>query len=476
MQPVERIFDRPEFNWMLDIVAASIGDQKAVYVSVPITTGPRLVQWYRDLGRRGIPFPDPRRPEGSEERRQAVIEPNLRAARAFVAEIRRRIGGPVIDPSALRDVPGWRQEDYVSLWEAVIERFAAKMVLADGWNYSFGCAHEFLFATSRNLPTFDAELRPLSRITGIARIIQAAHELAESGADISFLSTLLAEAGEKAAFLDPLSNAPPASSRLPEGGDEHSRRPLLFKDEVLDWLAERGNVAQFVSFDPAGAQRFCRLNGYARNHRFPTMEHAVEALFHVSGEGKVNVRSFRPESPQGNPFRVRIPSPADALSQIRSLSSQGLFCICNELVDERDGGVSGVAHGGWLEIAPDIFPRDVDSKAVAALERTTGLKILERIYGHRPSVDYPSRQRVEFTVTLSRRGHRAERTLVWEVGDAPPPGGTPSMRWPNPLSRLVGDKAFGLIVAETLGLLVPFTTVVPRRIPTFSFGRATGSQ
>ena len=41
---------------------------------------------------------------------------------------------------------------------------------------------------------------------------------------------------------------------------------------------------------------------------------------------------------------------------------------------------------------------------------------------------------------------------------------------------MVGDKAFGLVVADALGLLVPFTTVVARRIPVFSFGRATGSQ
>src|ERR1043165_7833798 len=113
MQLVQRMSDRPEFAWMLDMVAASVGDLKAVYVSVPITTGPRLGQWDRDLARRGGPLPGPRRSEGNEERRQAVIEPNLQAAREFVEQIRQRIDGPVIDPSTLRDVPGWRQEDYI---------------------------------------------------------------------------------------------------------------------------------------------------------------------------------------------------------------------------------------------------------------------------------------------------------------------------------------------------------------------------
>jgi hypothetical protein len=502
-EAIPRPADRPEFAWMLDMLGAALGDRRATYVSVPITTGPRLVEWYRQLAEQGRPLPDPRRPEGNDERRQAVIEPNLRDAAAFVAEVRRRVGSPspgqgsawsyvglewafggapaqagdgtaVIDPSRLRDVPGWRQEDYIAFWEAVIERFAGRVVLAQGWNYSFGCAHEFLYAVGRGLPTLDADIKPLPRAAGLELIRQAAQKLAGCGADISFLEALLAEAGENPAPAD--RGAVPDGVAAPPSQGVPTARPLLFKDEVLDWLAERGNVAQFVSFDPAGGQRFCRLKTFARNHRFDTMEGAVASLFRVAGEGKVNVRSFRPESPQGNPFKTRLASADEAVREIRDLSAQGLYCICNELVDEKDGGVSGVAHGDWLEVAPDIFPRDVGDREVAALPRLLGLKVLERVYGHRPMIDYPRGQRVEFTVTVSRRGHRAERTLVWEVEDAIPPAGSPALRWPNPLSRLVGDKAWGLVVADALGFLVPFTTVVARRIPVFSFGRATGSQ
>jgi hypothetical protein len=379
----------------------------------------------------------------------------------------------VIDPSVLRDVPGWRQEDYIAFWEAVIERFASRVVLAEGWNYSFGCAHEFLFAVGRGLPTLDADFKPLPRMAGLVLIRQAARELAGCGADISFLVALLAQAGEDPTLLDVGAVRNGVAAAAPLAADARS---LLFKDQVLDWLAERGNVAQFVSFDPAGVQRFCRLKTFERNHRFDTMEEAIAALFRVAGEGKVNVRSYRPDSPQGNPFRTRLASADEAIREIRTLSAQGLYCICNELVDEKDGGVSGVAHGDWLEIAPDIFPRDVGHKEVAALPRLLGVKVLERVYGHRPMIEYPRSQRVEFTVTVSRRGHRAERTLVWEVEDAVPPAGTPRLRWPNPLSRLVGDKAWGLVIADALGFLVPFTTVITRRIPVFSFGRATGSQ
>ncbi len=41
-------------------------------------------------------------------------------------------------------------------------------------------------------------------------------------------------------------------------------------------------------------------------------------------------------------------------------------------------------------------------------------------------------------------------------------------------SRLIGDKVFGLLVAHHLGLPVPETTVVNRRIAPFIFGLPTG--
>lgn len=472
MKQPQRISDRPEFSWMLDMVATIVGHEKATYISVPITTGPRLVIWFRQLAERGESLPDPRRAEG-DERRRLVIEPNLREARRFAEKIRQSTEDPVIDPSMLIEVPGWRQEDYIALWELVIERFASRLVFAEGWQYSYGCAHEFFFASSLGIPTFDAELRPLGRDWGLTQIIQATRELADCGADVSFLLALLCDSGSDTEQI------PAVGSRLNEISvcQSVSLRPdQMFKDAILDWLGERGNVAQFVSFGVDLRQRYCRLRGFARNHLFSSFEDAVSALFRVSGEGQVNVRTFKPESPQGNPFRTRLSTVGSASSQIAELAKQGYYCICNELVNEADGGISGVAHGDWLEFAPDIFPRDIEKKEVTALPRALGLKVIERVYGHRPALDYPFKQRVEFTVTVERRGHRGDRTIIWEVFDSAPPPNSPRILWPNPFSRMIGDKVFGLVVADALGFLVPFTVVVPRRIAPFTFGRATGSQ
>ena len=52
------------------------------------------------------------------------------------------------------------------------------------------------------------------------------------------------------------------------------------KDDLLSRLAARANVAQFVSFGPAGdlPQRRSCLRGHRPDHRFGGAEEAVDAL------------------------------------------------------------------------------------------------------------------------------------------------------------------------------------------------------
>ena len=80
----------------------------------------------------------------------------------------------------------------------------------------------------------------------------------------------------------------------------------LYKDEVLDALAEAGNVAQFVSFRPHSSARlrqtFCRIAGHQPNHVFSDATSGVAALLASSVDGTVNVRSFAPDSPRSQEF------------------------------------------------------------------------------------------------------------------------------------------------------------------------------
>lgn len=250
-----------------------------------------------------------------------------------------------------------------------------------------------------------------------------------------------------------------------------------FKDRVLDDLAEFGNVAQFVSFGPGPelVQRFVRIHGIKQDFRFDVPMNAIKALLEASPEHSVNVRSFDPNQPKANEFIYGLRSENEALEAVQRLANDGLYTIVNETVDVKDGGVSGVAFGDIIEFAPGDTPRAVEKPGTVAFSRDHGLRVLELVYGYRPTLDYPHDARVEFSLHPTRRGVRKDHTIVWELERVKHARVSAQLRWPNHFSRLVGDKAFGLIVAATLDLYVPATTVVPRGLPPFHFGRPTGS-
>lgn len=265
------------------------------------------------------------------------------------------------------------------------------------------------------------------------------------------------------------------TSPEPSAATTESSSQAHFKDAVLDRLAHEANVAQFVSFAPTLQQRFARVAGFEPNHVFPDPHSAIVALLSTSPERSVNVRSYDPERPEDHPFFYGITDPVGVLGKLDELSSQGLYTIVNETVDVNDGGVSGVALGSDIvEFAPGLTPRDVQKRAEAAsLPRDLALRMLRTVYGFQPALDYPSNRRVEFSIHPVRRGVRNDHTIVWEMSTLVRSSPPARLRWPNLFSRLIGDKAYGLLVAHLLGLPVPHTLVIPRKLAPFRFGRGT---
>jgi len=251
------------------------------------------------------------------------------------------------------------------------------------------------------------------------------------------------------------------------------------KDRVLDALADRFNVGQFVSFAPhwdgALVQQYARIAGFAPNYHFSSVVEAIRSLFSASPEERVNVRSYLPDSPRSQEFVYGLTTVDDTVSALIRLAADGLFVIANETVDVSDGGVSGVAQDDVIEFAPDDTPRCVEKPGVASLPSKMALSIIEKVYGFRPELGDTNNARIEFSVHPKPRGWKGTHTLVWEfettVGVAP----TPTLAWPNRFSRHIGDKAFGLLMAEQAGLSVPHTMVIGRRVAPFTFGDATGS-
>jgi hypothetical protein len=249
-----------------------------------------------------------------------------------------------------------------------------------------------------------------------------------------------------------------------------------FKDARLDQLANAGNVAQFVSFGPNLQQRYSRIRGFKQNYQFCGIGEAVRALLGRSPEQRVNIRSFKPDDPQGHEFIYGIQSADVAEKEIRRLAASELFVIINETIDVNDGGVSGVAHADIMEFAPGATPRIVETGKIVSASRVIGERLIATIYGFGPSLPKdPRNLRVEFSIHPIRRGFANEHTVLWEAEEVPISHALTVTNWPNDFSEFIGDKAFGLLLANVVGLLVPRTTVVSRNLPQFAFGDETGS-
>jgi hypothetical protein len=252
----------------------------------------------------------------------------------------------------------------------------------------------------------------------------------------------------------------------------------LRKDESLDLLAERGmNVAQFVSFAPKNGkpqQVYARISGRTANERFADLWSALETLLKVSADKRVNIRSYEPDDPQRREFLYGITNVQEAAGAVQRLSAEGLYTIVNETIDVGDGGVSGVLMGNILEFAPDDTPRCVEKPGTASLPRGLGRELLATVYGFAVELPVPFASRLEFSLHPRPRGWRATNIVTWEFAAQEGIDAQPEINWPNKFSRLLGDKTFGLLIAHHLGLPVPLTTVVNRRVAPFSFGRSTG--
>jgi hypothetical protein len=251
----------------------------------------------------------------------------------------------------------------------------------------------------------------------------------------------------------------------------------LRKDRSLDELARVGNVAQFASFVPEAdgtvVQTYSRVAGHDANHVFQNVREAAKELLRAAADGTVNVRSYTPDSPRSREFIYGLGDADVVTSNVERLTREGLHVIINETVDIQDGGVSGVVQSGMIEFAPDDTPRCVEKPGVASLPLDLGLRLLETVYGFKPDLDVGS-GRIEFSVHPKPRGWKASRTLLWEYEESADDGGTPTMAWPNRFSRHIGDKAYGLLMADLVGLPVPDTLAICRRVAPFRFGKATG--
>lgn len=183
--------DHPEeVAKIAEVFASVVEGRAALYVSSPLTTGQRFIDW---LG--STSAPDPHDMAYPEAFRRAVFEPNRESARAFVARLREECAEVVIDPTGLPDLEGWTQRDYRSLWGEVISRYVRLVVFRDGWEYSDGCTYEFFVAARHGVRMVRENLSPITEEEGLELVRAAVDGRLATGASPEFALAVLAAMG-----------------------------------------------------------------------------------------------------------------------------------------------------------------------------------------------------------------------------------------------------------------------------------------
>lgn len=250
---------------------------------------------------------------------------------------------------------------------------------------------------------------------------------------------------------------------------------LLKDDKLLFMYKNMGcNIARFVSVAPSMEIRYVNING--DDEIKDDLRGIILNLINNSGLKSVNIRSFSVDKMKGNEliYGKRIEDIDEILDIIHTNCIANKYSIINETIDVKDGGVSGVILGNIIEFAPNDTPKCVEKPNICSLEKNMGIHVLNTVYGISPQIRFGDNYRVEFSLHPQREGIRNEHTIIWEYEEIGNNEYDVKIKWPNKFSQFIGDKTFGLIIADYLGLDVPYTTVISRNVAPFSFGKDTG--
>lgn len=250
----------------------------------------------------------------------------------------------------------------------------------------------------------------------------------------------------------------------------------LLKDDKLAFMYEKMdcNIARYVSIAPDMSIRYVNIDAdyvYKGN-----LKNCILDLIESSNSKSVNIRSFSIVSMKGHSlvYGKKADEINEILNVIQKNCNENKYSIINETIDVNDGGVSGVILGNLIEFAPNDTPKCVEKPDICFLEKNMGMHLLKTVYGFELDCDFDESYRVEFSLHPHREGLRKSYTIIWEYEKFEEYEYDIKIKWPNKFSRFIGDKPFGLIIADYLGFNVPYTTVISRNVPPFSFGQETG--
>jgi hypothetical protein len=222
---------------LLQAFDAAGAEDGLVYVSVPITSGPRELSLMARLGASREDLRSTHRDLWLAE----VVRPNEKEAVSYAA--RARVLFPqqlVVEPARLH-VSAWSQADYGSFWETLIKGYALRLIATPDWAFSMGSRQEVDLAFRIGLPILSINGDTLNA----AELAAADASARQAGRDLGFTDE------EIERYLPPLRLPEPPETPddrvAQERGDALVNRAF---SEVFAWL--RGERAfQLQHFDAA---------------------------------------------------------------------------------------------------------------------------------------------------------------------------------------------------------------------------------
>jgi hypothetical protein len=181
----------------LSAIDCALNGERGVYASTELTSGRRVNTVLREVGLTSSS--DLRRHLGEDSYTTRVWNPNLAEGAAFARRLHHSLGGNqiVVTPGPFT-APGWKQLEYLAFWETLIRTRIRAIYFNDGWEFSNGCAFEFLVAVDAGVPTFDATNAELDVTGAIARIESAVVYLKGHQLEFADLVKVLALLKERA--------------------------------------------------------------------------------------------------------------------------------------------------------------------------------------------------------------------------------------------------------------------------------------
>lgn len=153
----------------ISIYETIIPQQKFVYLSTPITTGPRFLEWYNSVGK------DLDDNTYVLKHKQEVIKPNETDAYFRAIKLSHQLGEMIVNPAQFK--ANLSQQQFTRFWVKFVNEHSSSVILSDGWALSKGCVSEFLAAEQNSIPYFDAELNKIPIDDAIKKIKEAILQL-----------------------------------------------------------------------------------------------------------------------------------------------------------------------------------------------------------------------------------------------------------------------------------------------------------